>query len=49
MKDLKKLSGRYVLLEGTFDPTNRGHMSLFSGAIVDISRGTDWSPSREQK
>ena len=29
---------RYVLVEGTFSALNSGHMDLWSGAILDISR-----------
>jgi hypothetical protein len=37
-KELAKLNGRYVLVEGRFDAQDTGHMGLFSGAIQDASR-----------
>jgi hypothetical protein len=42
MQELIKLSGSYVLIEGVFDPDNRGHGGLFSGALTDISRVDVW-------
>lgn len=38
----RSLNMRYVLIEGIFDAKNRGHMSLCSGAIKDISRLEPW-------
>ena len=34
----------YVLVEGIFDPENRGHLQLYSGAIRDVSRIQVWRP-----
>ena len=42
--NLKKLSGQYVIMEGIFDPTAKGHMGLFSGAIGNITRADAWNP-----
>lgn len=39
MNGLQQLSGQYVLLEGTFDASHHGHLGLYSGAIVNITRG----------
>jgi hypothetical protein len=33
---------RYVLIEGTFVARNRGHMSLWSGSVEDITRCVSW-------
>lgn len=41
-KELEKLTGQYVIIEGVFDPSIHGHMSLFSGAIRDITRADAW-------
>jgi hypothetical protein len=38
--------GKYVLLEGTFDSTRRGHMSASSGLIGAIRRFQEWPPRR---
>ena len=38
---------RYVLLEGTFDARDRGHLGLFGGALRDITRAEPW-PSRKE-
>ena len=40
------MSDKYVLLEGTFDATDRGHMGLFGGTIKDISRADPWVAGR---
>lgn len=34
----KEYSGRYVLLESTFNAENHGHMGLWSGTIEQITR-----------
>jgi hypothetical protein len=47
MKELQKLSGRYVLIEGVFEPKNTGHGGLFSGAIIDINRAQAWGTRGE--
>lgn len=49
MNGLQQLSGQYVLLEGIFDPTHHGHLSLYSGALLDISRGDAWTFNRNKK
>jgi len=36
------LSRKYVLLEGTFDAGDHGHMGLFGGAIRKITRMSPW-------
>jgi hypothetical protein len=40
----KPLISGYALVEGTFNAKNRGHMSLFSGAIVNIKGCHSWRP-----
>jgi hypothetical protein len=40
----KPLVSGYALVEGTFNAKNRGHMSLFSGAIEKIDRCHSWGP-----
>lgn len=39
----KDLDKKYVLIEGTFDAGNHGHMGMFSGAITKIRRAQVWS------
>jgi hypothetical protein len=34
----KDFDGKYVLLEGTFNRANKGHMRLWSGELRDVSR-----------
>src|SRR5882762_70162 len=41
-----KLSMHYVLIEGTFDANDHGHMGMFGGAIRKISRMTAWPPKK---
>jgi len=39
-----KLDGQYVLVEGTFDSDNRGHLQLYSGTVRDVKRMEAWTP-----
>ncbi len=41
------LNDRYVIVEGTFNATKRGHMALYAGALTGISR-YDPCPTRAQ-
>jgi hypothetical protein len=43
----RALSGRYALVEGTFNAKERGHMGAFAGSLERISRLERW-PSRGQ-
>jgi hypothetical protein len=38
----KELNNRYVLVEGLFDGTQKGHMGLWSGTITDVTRLEPW-------
>ena len=40
---------KYVLLEGTFDVNDTGHMGLWSGSIQKISRCQVWSEKNGRK
>jgi hypothetical protein len=45
MRDkLVALSDHYVMIEGTMDAKNQGHLGLWSGAIVEIDRVIKWPP-----
>jgi hypothetical protein len=35
----------YVLVEGTFSASDRGHMGLWNGAVSDITRCLKWPPA----
>jgi hypothetical protein len=37
----------YVVVEGTFDSTNRGHLQMWSGAITKVTRLERWSGNSE--
>jgi starvation-inducible outer membrane lipoprotein len=37
-KKARRYNGKYVLVEGTFDMENKGHLGMYSGAIVDVTR-----------
>lgn len=41
-EDAEKYNGEYVLIEGVFSKENHGHMGLWSGAIVNITRYIRW-------
>jgi hypothetical protein len=45
-KQSKTLNMNYVLLEGIFSLSNRGHMGMWSGSITKIQRAELW-PSRD--
>jgi len=38
------LSDQYVFIEGTFEAQNRGHLGMWSGAIVKVTRAQRWPP-----
>lgn len=40
--EAKKLNGKYVIVEGTFDKNDTGHMGMWSGSIKKISRYELW-------
>lgn len=42
-KQSKALNMNYVLLEGVFSSSDRGHMGMWSGAIKKIRRAELWS------
>jgi hypothetical protein len=39
----RRLHRRYVLVEGVFNQSARGHLNSFAGAITDITRFELWS------
>ena len=39
----------YCLVEGVFKPKNKGHMSLYRGAIENITRYEPWPPTPARK
>jgi hypothetical protein len=43
----KKLSGRYLLVEATFDKDNLGHLKMFSGCLAAVTRAEVWSEGRD--
>jgi hypothetical protein len=44
------LNGKYVIVEGVFDPNNKGHLRMYSGAITEVKRMELWSdPEQKQK
>ncbi len=47
LKQLEKMNRQYVVIEGVFDPTDTGHMRLFSGGIHDITRADAWKPAAD--
>lgn len=40
---------RYVIVEGTFNAQDRGHMGMWSGAIEDVKRLEAWSVTSAQR
>jgi carboxypeptidase family protein len=43
-KSFKKHDHKYVLIEGDFNATRKGHMDLFSGTLERIHRVESWPP-----
>src|SRR5690349_13277932 len=43
------LNGKYVIVEGVFDPDNKGHLRMYSGAIVNVTRMELWSDPDEKR
>jgi hypothetical protein len=48
-KDQSKFSMHYVLIEGTFSASERGHMGAFSGSIKHINRVMPWPLLRSRE
>ncbi|MCU1301439.1 MAG: hypothetical protein JWQ87_1723 [Candidatus Sulfotelmatobacter sp.] len=44
-KEKTTLNMNYVLLEGVFSSSDRGHMGMWSGAIKQIRRSEFWRPT----
>jgi hypothetical protein len=42
-EETRKLSGKYVIVEGVFDPKRKGHLGMWSGTIKDVTRFELWS------
>ena len=45
----RTLNSRYVIVIGTFDAANKGHMSMNSGSLRDISAADTWPDSTKAK
>ena len=45
--ETKKLSGKCLLVEATFDMDNRGHLKMFSGCLAGATRAEVWSEGRD--
>jgi hypothetical protein len=45
--DKAALSDQYVLIEGTFDAGDHGHLGLFSGRLKNITRMEGWLSRKE--
>lgn len=48
MKQSATLNMNYVLLEGVFRSSERGHMGMWSGTIEQIRRAELWSPGKRR-
>lgn len=46
---LKSMNGKYVIIEGTFESNNNGHLDLYSGTIRNITRVDLWKPEGERR
>lgn len=44
-----KLNNHYVIIEGRFSSTAKGHLGARSGSLQDVARLGDWSASRARK
>ncbi len=48
-KRAKVLNRKYVIIRGTFDANNHGHMGLFSGALTNITRCDVWADPKHPR
>lgn len=46
---LKSMNGKYVIIEGTFESNNNGHLDLYSGTIRNITRVDLWKSEGERR
>lgn len=42
----RRLNGRYVVIEGRFDKGLRGHLGLWSGSLIPVTKVAEWEPKR---
>jgi hypothetical protein len=40
---MQRLSDHYIIVEGRFSSSDRGHMGMFSGALQNVTRADRWS------
>ena len=45
--NLEEYNRQYVILKGTFDKNDTGHLGLFGGAIKDITRLDIWGDKKK--
>ena len=45
-EEAKQYNGEYVIIEGIFDKDFRGHLNMFYGSIINISRYDLWDVER---
>jgi hypothetical protein len=45
-EQFKQYDRKYVLIEGFFDKDDRGHLGMYSGALIHISRIEEWTLNR---
>lgn len=43
----RKLHGKCLLVEATFDKDNMGHLRMFSGCLARVTRSEIWSEGRD--
>ena len=41
-QQLEQFNGKYVLMEGTFNKDNNGHLGMYSGALENVTRFQLW-------
>lgn len=46
-KDTTKLDKKFLLVEGVFNATRKGHLGMYSGTIESITRLELWEPKSE--
>jgi hypothetical protein len=45
----QRLNSHYVIIKGTFDAGNKGHMSMNSGSLKDITVADTWPKLMKRK
>lgn len=49
LRSSRKLNNGYVLIEGTFSASEKGHLGIWPGSLQRVSRLSNWSVDRRRR